>query len=266
MSAMALRALTHDTAPITLALRQIAASYDEQRAMVQGVWPIHDTRYDFVIPGFHLAFCLAALEQDPALAADALVASVVRDSVSRWRRLYVHDGVLGGLRGWNFVDWDPRDPRLEGDEVDPDAPHAIAHAWWADLCARLGTDDGLDRKRFVRNFARGDAWALFAGDSEPNLHASAAIAGSVLGAAGRPATLAWFRAREQSGELRERMTPYFAYFVAAALHAHDPDEATAFVQRFYGPIAREHGAIYERTHDGSSRAHGWSVGVARFIV
>ena len=54
--------------------------------------------------------------------------------------------------------------------------------------------------------------------------------------------------------------------VARAFGQESPGRALRFIREFYGPIAREHGTIYEKTSATSSLAHGWSVGFVEALV
>lgn len=67
-------------------------------------------------------------------------------------------------------------------------------------------------------------------------------------------------------EIPPRVTPYFAYFVAAAFAERSPDDAVAFIRDYYGPIADRWGTIVERTNADYALAHGWSVAIADLAV
>jgi hypothetical protein len=69
-----------------------------------------------------------------------------------------------------------------------------------------------------------------------------------------------------SGRITERVTAYYAYFVAQALAHHSRGRALAYVRGFYGPIAQTYGTIYEKTSGSASLAHGWSVAVASLCI
>jgi hypothetical protein len=69
-----------------------------------------------------------------------------------------------------------------------------------------------------------------------------------------------------SGRITERVTAYYAYFVAQALAHHSRERELAFIQGFYGPIAQTYGTIYEKTSGSASLAHGWSVAVASMCI
>jgi len=151
MSAMAIRSLTTNTEVVSLALTQIAATYDRQVAMVSGYGPARTATHHLPMPTYHLAFCLAVLEHhaflrhhqrpppvssaspsstDPAVAATLSAATakaasteldafetaclpVVHQSVRAWRDKYLFDGILCRLPGWNFCDWDLTVPNAD---------------------------------------------------------------------------------------------------------------------------------------------------------
>ncbi len=268
MSAMAVRALTENREVVDLALRQIARSYDEATGMVQGVWPIGRPDAKLPIPPFHLAFCLAAIEHDPRLESDPALRHAVLDSVRVWRERYLRRGLVAGMPGWYFVDWDPTTPATAGrnaervgprDVADLSAsPHAVCNAWWAEVCRHVSPDDAPEPDAFDRAFWAGAGYALTEGGAEPNPHATAAALSSGASRA-HEAEARGYLERSVDG----RVTPYYAYFVARSF---EHGAGLDFVRAFYGPIAREYGTIYEKTTAEASLAHGWSVGVAALIV
>lgn len=255
MSALALRALADNPEVVAHALRQIATSYEEGPAMVQGAWPVKTPTFrDQLMPTYHLAFCLTALEQD---VTDPLVCDVVRLSLRRWQQKYVRDGLLRDLPGWHFTDWDPVNE--DASQKKTRGAHAVANCWYYEACTRLGLPS-IDLQRFEATF-----WMEAAGAYRlverggPSPHATATALTSLPTARG----LASLRDEQQ---VRQRVSPYFAYFVAAALGKASPEEMIAFIKRYYGPIAARHGTLHEKVADTASLAHGWSVGVAALLA
>jgi hypothetical protein len=256
MSALALCTLADNPEVVAHALRQIATSYEEGPAMVQGAWPVKTPDFRATcMPTYHLAFCLTALEQE---VTDPLVCDVVRRSLSRWREKYYRDGLLRDLPGWHFTDWDP----VNGDASRKEGrgAHAVANCWYHEACARLGLPS-IDRQRFDETFWMEEAgtYRLWERGGGPSPHATAAALVSLPGARG----LAYLR---DEPRVWPRVSPYFAYFVAAALGKFSREEMIAFIKRYYGPIAARHGTIREKVADTASQAHGWSVGVAALLA
>ncbi len=143
MSALALRALADNPEVVTHALGQIATSYDENHAMVQGAWPARTPAFRApVMPTYHLAFCLTALENN---VTDPLVCGVVERSLRRWQQRYVRDGLLRDLPGWHFTDWDPLNE--EASQKKTAGAHAVANCWYYEACTRLGLPS-IDLRRF----------------------------------------------------------------------------------------------------------------------
>lgn len=264
-SAVALRALAVNDEPVGLALRQIATSYDESAAMVQAVWPA-TLPFDrpLFIPGYHLAFCLTALEHGLA-RLPAEVAGLVPRSLAAWRERYLSPDGLLGLEGfpwgcWWFVDWDP-ERRPPEKMVGADA---VTHAWFHQACQALGLPS-FEPDAFEAAYWTGRAFALDRGGGEsPQATAAALLA--FPGSPRREAALDWLLAQEAAGGLARRVTPYFGWFVAAALGLRSREAMLGFVRGFYGPRAVRWGTIPEKTHDDASLAHGWSVAVASLLV
>ena len=262
-SAAALRALATNDEPVALALRQIATSYDEPAAMVQAVWPA-SLPFDkpLFIPGYHLAFCLTAVEHGLERLPPA-VAGLPARSLAAWRERYLGaDGLLDGYPWgcWWFVDWDverrPPETMVGAD--------AVTHAWFHQASRALGLP-GLDPAGFEAAFWTGRAFALDRGGGEsPQATAAALLA--FPDSPRREAALDWLQAEEAAGGLARRVTPYFGWFVAAALALRSREAMLGFVRGFYGPRAARWGTIPEKTHDDASLAHGWSVGVAALLV
>jgi hypothetical protein len=266
MSATALRALTENLEVVDLALHQIAQSYNPRTGMVNGAWPIGQPGIEFPIPLFHLAFCLAALEHDPSLQRDPLVREVVEDSLATWSRLYLRDGLIQGMPGWYFTDWDPTDPAAAGREKDYPGPHAVCNAWWNEWCDQLAPAQAVTADSFDAAFWMGRAYALSADKSRDSPHATAAALNSSAGRNRVPEALHYLDVEVAAGRLVERVTPYFACFVARAFRLVSHERAVAFIRGFYGPIAREYGTIYEKTSGYASLAHGWSVGIVPMLI
>jgi hypothetical protein len=266
MSAAALRALTENTEVVDLALHQIAQSYNPRTGMVNGAWPVRQPGFDLPIPPFHLAFCLTALEHDPSLQRDPLVREVVQSSLAAWSRLYLRDGLIQGMPGWYFTDWDPTDPAAPGREKNYPGPHAVCNAWWNELCDQLAPTQAVAPDVFDGAFWMGRAYALNADKSRDSPHATAAALNSSAGLNHVQPALCYLELEIAAGRLGERVTPYFAYFVARAFGHVSRERQVAFIRGFYGPIAREYGAIYEKTSANASLAHGWSVGIVPLLI
>ncbi len=254
MCAMAMRSLTRDRAPIDLALHQIAASYDPAVGMVRGAWPVPEP--GVFMPGYHLAFCLAALEHRSS--GDPLVRRAVEDSVACWRRRYARSGLVSGIPGWYFIDWDRQDPAATGSGLDPQRPHAVVNAWWLELLGLRGEPQRT--QVFDAAFFTGEGYSLVAGDRRPHLHATAAALASGAGAQ-QEAALAYLEVQLGERDLTRRITPYFAYFVAKALLGRSRARALEFIESFYGPISKRWGTLYEIDGQGDSLAPAWSIAV-----
>jgi hypothetical protein len=71
-----------------------------------------------------------------------------------------------------------------------------------------------------------------------------------------------------SGQLSNRMTPYYAYYTALAFDRRSHSLATNFIESYYWPKIKSTGTgtIQEKCSDTASRAHGWSVGIAAILL
>jgi hypothetical protein len=234
--------------------------------MVNGAWPIWKPGADFPIPPFHLAFCLTALEHDPSLSGDPLVRRVVEESLAFWSRAYLREGLVHGMPGWYFTDWDPTDPTVAANGMAYPGPHAVCNAWWNEWCDRMAPARAVTPAAFDAAFWAGRCYTLTADKSGDSPHATAAALTSSAGLGRTSEALQYLEEELAAGRLARRVTPYFACFVARAFRLASKERAVRFIREFYGPIAREHGTIYEKTSATSSLAHGWSVGFVPMLV
>jgi hypothetical protein len=266
ISALALQALADNPEVINLALHQVAQSYNSETGLVNAVWPALHPGEGFQIPQFHLAFCLAALEQNPELISDSLVSQVVYHSLGVWQKRYLQDGLIQGMPGWYFTDWDYNDPIALGrDEADV-RPHAVCNAWWNEMCYRLNPQAAVQPDTFDQAFWTGQAYALTPEKVCDSPHATAVAINSSAGQNHLQDGLIYLETEIATGRLKTRVTPYFAFFVAQALSLRSQEHTVKFIEEFYGPIARTYGSLYEKTSDEASLAHGWSVGIASLLV
>ena len=266
MSSLALQALTDNQEVINHVLYQIAQSYDQQTGMVNGCWPIMNPDHKLPMPSFHLAFCLTVIEQHNN---DPLVITVLEKTILYWKEHYLRDGLLSGMPGWYFIDWDSKNTDAMGNDrhwkdsarFDVNKPHAVCNAWWVELCRLLGVDSEISIDEFMKMFWTGFGFSMFP-HSECSPHATAAVLGSTVFVSESQMCTCL----DSLFDIQDRITPYFAYFVAQALDRHKGRTAAIeFIHKFYDPIT-QFGTIYERTNDKYSMAHGWSVGIAHYLV
>ena len=267
MSAMALRALTANPEVIDLALHQIAQSYNPRTGLVNGAWPVMHPQAEFPIPPFHLAFCLTALEHDPQLQRDIDVRRVVKDSFATWQHLYYRDGLIQGMPGWYFTDWDYSDPVALGrDESAAAGPHAVCNAWWSEWCDLVDPEAAIRPEVYDQAFWMGQSYALTTDKSRDSPHATAAALNCSVGQHRIQESLYYLEAEIKAHRLTTRVTPYFAYFIANALRYCSQKQSLDFIEEFYGPIAQTYGSIYEKTSDEASLSHGWSMAISSLLI
>jgi hypothetical protein len=102
MSTLALKLLTNNTEVIDFVLDQIAESYDCNTGLVSGAYPTKTINYKLEMPLFHLAFCLTVLENNNT----GLPYNIVLKSIEFWKNNYLKNGLIKGVPGWYFIDWD----------------------------------------------------------------------------------------------------------------------------------------------------------------
>jgi hypothetical protein len=134
------------------------------------------------------------------------------------------------------------------------------------LCDRVAPAAAVYRATFDRAFWTGRAYSLTTDRSRDSPHATAAALNSSAGRHRLAEGLRYLEGEVRSGRIAERVTAYYAYFVARALAQDSRERALAFIQGFYGPIAETYGTIYEKTSGNASLAHGWSVAVAALCI
>lgn len=268
ISLMALKYLTSNTEIIEFVLDQIAQSYDPQTGLVQGAYPIKTNKYNCQIPTYHLFYCYAVIEFYGKKINDQIKAwDVVMKSLNFWSQKYVKDGILSGMPGWYFLDWDKSD-EMVSDRLYKfrNNPHSVCNAMFYDLCKILGINSGIDIVKFNKLFCwNSHAYSINA-NGFANVHATALILSleSFAGAAGKSYLIETI---ESSFDMiRDRVTAYYAFFIAKALKQHCPEKMMPFIKKYYGPIAESYGTIYEKTNGNASLAHGWSIGIASLII
>lgn len=262
MSAMAIRSLSNNKEIIDLVLHQISTSYDKNTGLVSGSWPIKNSDCKLQIPTFHLAFCLAAVEN---YDTKKNVMNVVMSSIEFWKKTYINNGFLSGMPGWYFVDWDNTNELVVGKNILSSQHHAICHAWWQELCSLLKISSGIDTKKFNKLFWTKKAYKLISEDNTENMHATVAIINTELGMHHFDACIDYILDQIDKPNLKQIITPYYAYFIAKALKKKSPNLAKKFILEYYNPIVLSYGTICERTVEDDSMAHGWSVAIASII-
>ena len=272
ISTMALKSLTNNPEVGSFVLGQIAMSYNPKTGLVGGCTPAKTVDYRLEMPTYHLAFCLAYTET--GLGGD-LVKSVVKKSMRFWRDKYIKEGILTGLNGWNFVDWDFTNEHVVGKQNTVLEPNAVCHAWYQKVCDGLKIPSGLDKKKFISNFYTGRGFCLMAaekGKNDDNIHATAAVlvgGGNLIGDEERVNAELYLEKQIKLGNVSKCVTPYYAYFIAKALSlssVNAQDKTFKFIEDYYGEMVKKYGTIQEKVSDGASLAHGWSVGVASLLV
>lgn len=252
ISLLALKVLTTNTEVIEFVLDQISQSYDKETGMVQGAYPIKN---DCKMPTYHLHWCYAMIEHG--------FTQLVIESLKFWKANYVVDGILVGMPGWYFLDWD-KDNDLVSDRSRSfrNRAHSVCNAMYYDLCGKVGIESGIDLVKFNSMFCwNGHGYSLEPGGL-PNLHATSMVMLSLRNGIG----FDYVMNCDLIPKGDHRVTAYFAYFVAKAIGLYSVTDMLMFVKNYYGPIADAHGTIYEKANANASMAHGWSVGVAELII
>lgn len=270
ISLMALKYLTTNTEVIEFVLDQISQSYDDYTGMVQGAYPIKKPGRDCEMPTYHLAFCYAVIEhygRDIKLQ-NTRAYNVMISSLNIWKQKYLKNNIINGVPGWYFLDWD-NSSELVSDwkRTGVKQPHSVCNAMYYDICNILKIDSGININIFNELFCwKSHAYTINSGN-EPNLHATAIILSlesfinTSIGVEYMINVI-----DNDFNMIRNRVTAYYAYFIAKALQRHVPERVIPFIKKYYDPIADVYGTIYEKTNANSSMAHGWSIGIASLIV
>ncbi|AYV84522.1 MAG: alpha-L-rhamnosidase [Hyperionvirus sp.] len=266
MSIMALDKLTKNKEIGQFVLGQISKSYRD--GYVSGVTPTKNTKYFCKMPPYHLAFCLTVIESK---CSDPFVTNLVKQSMEYWKENFVGaDGLLTGLTGWNFIDWDFTNRStcgwVDGEQgVGIQLPNAVCHAWFLEICDHLKIPHGISMPNFLATFYTGEGFSLLP-NTPSNIHATAAILSSGLNITESMKESSYKYLNKMRPEFKKCMTPYFAYFVAKAYMLLNRDLGVKFIEEYYLDIVKKHGTIQEKCNDEASLAHGWSVGIAALLV
>ena len=181
--------------------------------------------------------------------------------------------------GLCFVDWDPVDNDAagrapndrsgkRGQDTAANGANAVVHAWWQQVCDGLGVSSEIDLQALDKTFWAGRGYRLLPGNNtKVSPHATAALLCTSLPAQTQrePQALTFLNRAIEHDQVAQRMTPYFATFVAQALFRSSPSQAVRFIERHYGPLAAKYGTLQEKVSDGASLAHGWSIGFAPLL-
>ena len=271
ISLMVLKSLTSNTEVIEFVLDQISQSYSEITGMVQGAYPIKKIGKECEIPTYHLAFCYAVIEYygyNLKLCSHIRSYYIVLKSIDFWKTHYLDNGILIGMPGWYFIDWDKQDVLVTDEiRVGYKQPHSICNAMFHDMCKLLNIESEINMDKFNELFCWKNYAYTINPHSHPNLHATTLILSLDNFAnvhIGKDYLLDIID--NNFDMIKSRVTPYFAYFIAKALKLHYPDKMIPFIKQYYDPIVNKYDTIYEKIKPTSSMAHGWSIGVASLIV
>ncbi|AYV81359.1 MAG: hypothetical protein Harvfovirus29_8 [Harvfovirus sp.] len=264
MSIMALGKLTKNREIGQFVLSQIAKSYKD--GYVSGVTPTKNTKYFCKMPPYHLAFCLTTIESK---CTDPSVTNIVKQSMEHWKDNFITDGLLTGLTGWNFIDWDFTNKSVCG-WVDGEqgkgiqAPNAVTHAWFMELCDLLKIPHGISMDKFVSTFYTGEGFSLLP-NTPSNIHATAAVLSSGLKINETMKESSYKYLNKMRPEFKKCVSPYFAFFVCKAYMLLNRDLGVNLIKEYYLDMATKYGTIQEKCNDEASLAHGWSVGIAALL-
>lgn len=250
MMAKAIKTMTNNYELIPFVLKQISNSYNSQIGMVQCAWPVKNSRQELYIPGYHMAFCLAVVENN----VEELF-PMVYESITVWKNKYLHENIISHLPGWLFTDWDFNDNMVTGRDVKGSNPNCVINCWWSQLCTMLNLPSLVN----IEIFRNGNGYSLYPGHPI-NIHATACVIQSGLCP---PSLISSSRITLSKLPWRNKVTAYFAYFVASSLTG---IHRSRFIKAIYSPSAIAYGTLWEK-HDGTaSIAHSWSVGIAELLM
>lgn len=268
ISLMVLKSLTSNTEIIEFVLDQISQSYDETVGMVEGAYPSQKLGKNCDIPTYHLLFCYAVIEYYGYEFKPVRPYEIVIKSINLWKQKYLKDGIIEGMPGWYFLDWDKPDVLVTDEiRIGYKHPHSVCNAMFYDICKLLNIESGININKFNELFCWNNYAYTINPSSHPNLHANSLIL-SLSSFANTHVGVEYLTdiINNDFDMIKSKVTPYFAYFIAKALQLHNLDMMIPFIKRYYGPIVDEYGTIYEKIYPTSSMAHGWSIGIASLLV
>jgi len=271
ISSLALKTLTANTEVIEFVLDQISQSYDCVTGMVQGAYPIKKPNRNCEIPTYHLAFCYNVIEYygcDYESCSKIRAYDVMMQSLVFWKHKYLNDGILAGMPGWYFLDWDKEEILVTDNErVGYKYPHSVCNAMFYDICNTLNIDSGINMDTFNNLFCWKNYAYTINPNSHPNLHATSLILSLKSFANINIGKQYLIDVIDDEFDLiKSKVTPYFAFYIAKALQIHYPDQMIPFIKKYYDPIVNKYGTIYEKINPTGSMAHGWSIGIASLII
>jgi hypothetical protein len=140
-----------------------------------------------------------------------------------------------------------------------------------EICCILKINSGVDKKIFNDSFYKDDLFSIYK-NSDGNLH-------STIGILANKNSKLLDRDQIEKGimylniyidndleGIKNKVTAYYAYFIAKSLHNYDSDKTIDFINKYYLDMVSKYGTLYEKTNDLSSMAHSWSVGIIEFLV
>ena len=258
MSAKAIRKLTtNGNVVVKFALKQISTSMNFNSGMVQGAWPcVSKDQFSLEMPTYHLLFCLTILESN----VEELYPKILQ-SIEIWKKKYLRGGLIVGVPGWYFIDWDPICSNTSARDQDISVANCAVNCWWQQICNEISekfspVTSGLDITLFHKTFRASRGYKLWATDKKESIHATAICIESNF-----PGVDKSFIKLLKSDEVLEHVSPFCAYFVAGALNRISTVECKKFIKKYYSDTFS---TFPERLHSGSL-CHTCGLGIIEFL-
>ena len=107
---------------------------------------------------------------------------------------------------------------------------------------------------------------------QTSVHATAAVLGSQLCLPEyREKAFQYLIEQIENEFVEKNVTAYYGFFLAKSLligtgNNNNKEQCLKYIKHYYEPIAKKWGTIWEKSNENASLAHGWSVGIASFLV
>lgn len=252
-------------------LHQFARTYNPSIGMISAISPYNEE--NLIIPTYHLQYCIAIVETYQKLASRPIILqNILTDTVQKWKKIYLKNGILRNVSGWHFMDWDDVDDETSSQSIKSVNAHCGLNCLWYKLCNLMQIKSEIDLKTFEDTFYIKDkGFKLMQNSTNVSFHASVMVATTNIGQKYKSIirdvilqTIKFETTKNISKQNNFKFTPYFGFFIAYAMKRLGID-TNEFIQKFYKPMLDFSTTLCERYGHDSSNCHVWSTGIIDYI-